>query len=195
MTDDTTIRRVGVARWLIWPAMLAGMLAGAAGADAQVTLETAVSKVESTLDAAGRVKRELVTAEQVVPGEELRYTITFSNHSETVVDPGRIVITNAIPDGTVYMPDTAGGDSCLVEYSIDGETFMAVESAAPPDGSVGSGPAEDAPGADAAPAAGTGDGPMAESARSDAVQSLRWTYQQALQPGQSGQVYFHVRMQ
>lgn len=162
-------------RPLAWCLLATAVLSG--HAFGEVRLETAVSKVETTLDGAGRVKRELVPADQVVPGEELRYTISFENTSDMVVDAERVVITNPVPDGTVYVAGTAGGDGSRVEYSIDGETFAGVEpGGAPPSG---------APGAGGTQAAGAGP---------DAVRSLRWTYQRALEPGESGEVYFHVRM-
>ena len=140
-------------------------------AHAEVTLETGVSKVETTLDNAGRVKRELVPVEEVVPGEELRYTITFTNESKVPVDPDRIIITNPIPDGTRYVPGSAGGEDAVVEYSVDGETFSPAEPAAT--------------GASAAGADGGG----------SPVRSVRWIYQDTLAPGASAEVFFHVRMQ
>ncbi len=164
---------------------VAAALLASVGAWAEVTLSTAVSKVQSTLDAEGQVQRELVAADEVVPGDELRYTITFANDSDITVDAGRIVITNAIPAGTLYVPGSAGGNDSQVAYSSDGETFTADEPAAPAgaEGAAGQHPASGAAAGGGAPAAAA------------AVQSLRWTYQQPLAPGQSGQVYFHVRMQ
>lgn len=162
-------------RPLTWCLLAAAAASG--HAFGEVRLETGVSKVETTLDGAGRVKRELVPADEVVPGEELRYTIRFENTSDMVVDADRVVITNPVPDGTVYVAGSAGGDGSRVEYSTDGETFTGVEpGGAPPSGS---------PGTQGTPAAGAGP---------DAVRSLRWTYQRALEPGESGEVYFHVRM-
>jgi uncharacterized repeat protein (TIGR01451 family) len=160
------------------------------GAFGEVTLDTAVSKVETTLDAAGRAKRALVPADEVVPGEELRYTITFSNTSEMVVDEARIVITNPIPRGVVYVTGSAGGDSTLVEYSTDGEAFGTAEPAA--DSPAADAPSPEIPAA-AVPQAGSD--PAAEPGGASAVRSLRWTYQNELAPGESGEVYFHVRMQ
>jgi len=163
-----------------WVVVLAALLAGAS-ALGEVTLETDVSKVESTLDAGGGVKRELVPVEEVVPGEELRYTITVTNESEIPVGPNRIIITNPIPDGTLYVRGSAGGDAVLVEYSTDGETFGPSE----PAGQAGpAGAGQDAAGLEAStdPAAG------------EAVRSLRWTYREELHPGDSADVFFHVRM-
>jgi uncharacterized repeat protein (TIGR01451 family) len=171
-------------RWLAaWVAM--SVCAGALG---EVTLDTAVTKVETTLDAGGRVKRALMPAEEVVPGEELRYTITFTNTSEMVVDESRIVITNPIPRGVVYVIGSAGGDATLVEYSTDGEAFGTTEPAADP-------PAAGAPSPALPAAPPAGSGPAAEPGEASAVRSLRWTYRNNLAPGESGEVYFHVRMQ
>jgi uncharacterized repeat protein (TIGR01451 family) len=128
-------------------------------------MATTVARVETTIDPAGRVKRELLPAERVLPGEELRYAITFTNHSDTLVERGRIIITNAVPEGARYLPGSAGGVSARAEYSMDGETFQPLE--------PGSGASE----------------------QGDGVASLRWTYDADLPPGQTGEVFFHVRMQ
>jgi uncharacterized repeat protein (TIGR01451 family) len=156
-----------------------GLLSLPVAALAEVTMETSVAKVETTIDAAGRVKRQLLPAESVLPGEELRYAITFTNSSDTLVEGGRIIITNAIPEGARYVSGTAGGQSARVEYSADGEVFEPVEPA-----SAASRPTRTA----------GGDAP-GQGSLSDAVASLRWSYDADLAPGQSGEVYFHVRMQ
>ncbi len=147
-------------------ALVAAALLGlSAVAAAEVVLDTAVSKVETTLDGGGQVKRELVPVEDVVPGEELRYSISFTNDSPVAVDAGRIVITNPIPDGTSYVAGSAGGADARVEYSVDGDSFAADE---PPAGAGGAG---------------------------DGVSSVRWTYERELAPGDSAEVFFHVRIQ
>ena len=175
----------------------------ASPATAEVTLETDVTKVESTLDTGGRVKRELVPVEEVVPGEELRYTIIFTNASETPVDAERIIITNPIPDGTRYVPGTAGGEDARVEYSIDGETFSATEPPAQPEpgGAGGRAGAGAAPETAASPAPGDpvgaqpdGSGAQPDGSVGSPVRSLRWTYHETLPPGASAEVFFHVRM-
>lgn len=163
-------------RALVWLAALVW----SASALAEVTLETDVAKVQSTLGAGGRVTRELVPVEEVVPGEELRYTITFTNESQTPVDAERIIISNPIPDGTRYVAGTAGGEDARVEYSIDGETFSAAEP-------VAAG-ANARPGTQALPGEAPPDG------GGTGVRILRWTYQETLAPGASAEVFFHVRM-
>lgn len=167
------------------PALLAGALVAtqalAAEAVAEVTLATTVDKVETTLDTGGRVKRQLVPAESVVPGEELRYTIRFTNESDTLVDAGRIVITNPVPDGTRYLAGSAAGESSVVEFSLDGETFDTQEPAAE---SASPAPETQNPGAQSAE----------RTADSAGVHSIRWTFQKDLAPGESSAVFFHVRM-
>lgn len=192
--------RPGGCRRGCWFAGLAALVA--VPAFGQVTLDTAVMKVETTLEAGGRVKRELVPVEEVVPGEELRYTITFSNASGTVVEPERIVITNPIPDGTVYLTGSAGGEGTVVEYSLDGQSWNRIEP----------GPAREPAGESAgitagvSPRTGAAAAPATPRFPADAaappagvdlspVRSLRWTYREPLAPGESGQVFFHVRMQ
>lgn len=152
--------------------LLLGAWLCSAAAVAEVTLETSVRKVETTLDGSGQVRRELLATDDVVPGEELRYTIRFTNDSTTPVDAERIVITNPIPDGTRYVADSAGGDGTLVEYSGNGEAFHSSQAGA---------------------TAAAESGPDADDGDSR-VHSLRWTYQRELDPGESGEVYFHVRM-
>lgn len=144
---------------------LALLVGWGGGALAEVTLATSVSKVETILDAGGGVKRELVQTDAVVPGEELRYSIVFTNESEMMVDADRIVITNPIPQGTRFVSGSAGGEAAAVEFSSDGTRFAPDE----PD------------------AGGAADGSR--------VVSLRWTYNRDLAPGAASEVFFHVRMQ
>ncbi|HEX7035002.1 MAG TPA: hypothetical protein VF210_04475 [Pseudomonadales bacterium] len=172
---------LSLAAWLGMPAALA-----------QVTLQTDVAKVVSTLDAGGRVERELVPVEEVMPGEELRYTITFRNESNTPVEGERIVITNPLPEGTVYVPGSAGGEGTMIEYSVDGQSWSPVEPSAgvPAPGVPASAmPAAGDPAGDSAPR------PLPNADAASPVRSLRWTYRQELPPGASGSVFFHVRMQ
>ena len=42
-------------------------------------------------------------------GDELRYTVTFTNHTEDAVAPNSIVITNPIPESTEYVEGSAFG--------------------------------------------------------------------------------------
>lgn len=165
-------------------------------ASAEVTLSTSVSKIEPAGDD-GRGEQE-VSADAVVPGDRLRYRIRFANQGDLVVAAGRIVITNPVPDGTVYIAGSAGGAEAQVEYSTDGERFQAPGDTAPV---AGASPGAVDAGADdgldpAVPAPPAAADHAAESVREDAesVRHIRWTYERELAPGDAGEVHFDVRM-
>lgn len=136
-------------------------------AAAEVVLGEQVQKVETLLDASGNVERRLTPADAVEPGDELRYTITVSNNSGVLVTAGRVVVTNPVPEGTVYVPGSAGGAETVIEFSGDGETFVEREADL-----SGPGAAEQPP----------------------AVRAIRWSLQRDLQPGARHDLFFHVRM-
>ncbi|MDA1073350.1 MAG: hypothetical protein O3A63_01135, partial [Proteobacteria bacterium] len=108
---------------------LGALMMGLAGAaHAQIDLTNSVKKVVSSVGAGGDVLLELVPAESVVPGDELRYTITFTNSGTDLVDARSVVITNPIPENTVYLEGTAFGTGTQIVFSIDsGETFAGAE--------------------------------------------------------------------
>jgi uncharacterized repeat protein (TIGR01451 family) len=143
----------------------------ASAAHAQVDLTNSVQKVVASVSATGEVTRELVAAETVVPGDELRYTISFTNNGSDAVDAGSVVITNPIPDNTEYLEGTAFGSGTEIVFSIDGgETFAVAEELSILEGDV------------QIPAS-AGD-----------YTTIRWTFQPALEPGQTGDVTFNVRL-
>ena len=139
-------------------------------AEAQVRLENTIKKVETFVNEAGDVKRRLVDANSVVPGDELQYTVRFTNEGTLPVDAGTIVITDAIPAHTEYLEGTAFGAGTDVQYSIDGESF-----GHPDDLSLIKEGAE-----------------VIASAKD--YRSIRWKFAPALEPGETGHVSFNVRL-
>ncbi len=122
------------------------------------------------MNEAGEPQRQLVDADSVVPGDELRYTITFTNDGGASVDAGSVVITNPIPDETEYLDGTAFGSGTDIVFSVDGENFAAPEAL-----TVTRGGAE-------VPAAAKD------------YRSIRWVFRPALEPGETGNVSFGVRL-
>ena len=141
-----------------------------AAAAAEVRLENSVQKVETFVADSGETQRRLVDADSVVPGDELRYTITFTNEGTDVVDAGSIVITNPIPEDTEYLEDTAFGAGTQITFSLDGETF-----ASPAELTVVEQGVE-------------------VSAAAKEYRSIRWIFQPELEPGESSYVSFNVRL-
>jgi uncharacterized repeat protein (TIGR01451 family) len=138
---------------------------------AQVILENTVKKVESNETASGFVEQRLVEVASVLPGDELRYTITFSNRGTQTAAAGSIVITNPLPEGTQYIEGTAAGADTDIVFSLDGENFepaaaLMLESQTPP-----------------------------VPATASDYRAIRWTYGPELAGGESGAVSFDLRLQ
>jgi len=147
-----------------------GCLLTALPALAQVKLENSVQKVVSHVDDSGQLKRELVPADSVVPGDELRYTIRFRNDGEQPVDAGSIVITNPIPENTEYLDGTAFGAGTDIEFSVDGEAFATAEALRV-----------------------QRDGAEMPAQAAD-YSAVRWTFKPQLAAGDTGSVSFNVRL-
>jgi uncharacterized repeat protein (TIGR01451 family) len=179
---------------------------------------TDVFEVERLLDADGMVERRLVPAADLVVGDELRYVIRLRNEGPSRIEPGRIQVRIPVPDGVRFLPGSAGGAGTLVEYAPDGLTFSAhlpdqpvaadtgaadtgaADTVAADTGAAPTGSTPQIPGVPETPtAAATADAPSAEAGRpadADIGQELtiRWTYQQPLDPGAVVEVFFHVRL-
>lgn len=141
-----------------------------ASVNAQIKLENTIKKVETYVAENGDVKRRLVDANSVVPGDELRYVVSFTNNGDLPVDAGTIVITDAVPAHTTYMDGTAFGSGAQVQFSVDGEAFAAPhELTTVKDG-------------------------MPTIASAADYQAIRWVFGPALEPGASGHVAFNVRL-
>ena len=148
-----------------------GLCALAIGAHANVTLTTSVQKVVAVLDEQGQVVRRLETVESVVPDDVLHYTITFTNEGVETVDAGSIVITNPLPEETEYLQGSAFGAGTDITFSVDGGSTFAEPEAleVEREGEV-------------------------QTAQPADYTTIRWVFKPALDPGQTGDVTFDVRL-
>lgn len=161
---------VGI-RWGCLGLLVAVVLLLSAPAGAQVTLATSVDKLVRVTAADGELETLLLDADRVRPGEELRYTIEFTNTSAEFIDPGIVVITNPIPEAAEYLAGSAGGADTEVLFSVDsGNSF-----ARPEELTV----IEDGVRLLALPGHYT---------------TVRWIYGGILGPGEGGSVFFDVRL-
>lgn len=103
------------------------MALASVSAVAAVALVHSVEKIERATAADGTVTVTHVAADPVIPGDELRYTITFSNEGDAPVDAGSIVITNPLPAEVTYLAGSAFGAGTQITFSVDGATFDAPE--------------------------------------------------------------------
>ena len=105
-----------------------GMALGFSTALAQepgrLNVQTVVEKAAVVEDVEGQQRTELSAVDTAVPGDELIYTVVFTNISEELADNVRV--TNPIPDELRYVADSAFGPGTEISYSIDdGASFAA----------------------------------------------------------------------
>jgi hypothetical protein len=112
------------------------------------------------------VKR--VPAKKVIPGTEVIYTTTFKYNSD---QPGTdIVITNPIPQFTVYKIGSASGDNTVIQYSVNnGQSFHSTAQLKVMD-----------------------EEGNARAAQASDYTDIRWTYLGQLEKGDEGSVEFRV---
>ena len=86
----------------------------------------AIAEVEQINQEHGREVTKLVSADRVVSGDAVIYTLEIRNTGPTTVR--KPVITFAVPEHTVYVADSTVGPGTDVSYSIDnGRSFDAPE--------------------------------------------------------------------
>ena len=100
------------------------LLAATAFAQEQghLNVQTVVQKEQVSVGEDGERQVTLVPAETVVPGENVVYTITFTNISSDAAD--NVVITNPIAESLTYIDGSAFGPGAEILFSVDdGRTF------------------------------------------------------------------------
>lgn len=167
-------RKSSLARRALGAMTVAAVAASALAAplaQARVELINEVHKVDRYVDDKGRVQRRLVEPNRVIPGDELRYSVRFTNVGDEQVDAGSVVITNPVPGNTEYLEGTAAGDSAEIFYSVDAGAQFGAPSALRV----------------------TENGSEAPANASDYT-TIRWVYAPSLAPGATGTVSFNVRL-
>jgi uncharacterized repeat protein (TIGR01451 family) len=81
-------------------------------------VQTVVQKLHEEVDENGERTTELVAVDTAVPGDEVVYTVTFTNVGKEPAE--NIRITNPIPAQMRYVSGTAFGPGTDIEYSVDG---------------------------------------------------------------------------
>ncbi|MFH1688737.1 MAG: hypothetical protein ABIE42_00690 [Candidatus Eisenbacteria bacterium] len=151
--------------------VLAGSTAVEAVETRSVELRTVAETEIEVLDREGRPELRRIEASRVVPGDEVIYTIYYSNTGVETAE--NVVITNPVPDHMTYMVGSASGNGTAVTYSVDGGmVFAAPGELLVPDGAAGERPAT--------PSEYT---------------HIRWTLDATLPPSEEGLVGFRARLE
>jgi len=86
-----------------------------AWAQPKVTITIKAEK-EVVVSENGQQVKKVVEAKEILPGEEIRYLLTFTNSGNEVAK--NVVINDPIPTGTTYLPGSASDIGDLT-FSID----------------------------------------------------------------------------
>jgi len=134
-----------------------------------LNVRTTVQKVEVTVNDTGESEQRLVPIDTVLPGDDVVYTITFTNTSDETAE--NIVITNPISGELTYVEGSAFGPGTSIEFSVDGgQSFGAAsELTVSEDGEV-------------------------RTARAEDFTHIRWVMQNELQAGAQGLARFRARL-
>ncbi len=147
-----------------------GNLAQAADSN-NVELKLVAEKEIVTVNSQG--KKELKRAEPalVTPGEEIIYTLSYSNTGKETAN--NLFITNPVPQHMAYKANSAAGENTAIMYSLDGgKTFDKPENLK----------------------VRTSDG-KERVAMAANYSHIRWVIQKPLAPGAKGDVSFRAQLQ
>jgi uncharacterized repeat protein (TIGR01451 family) len=157
-------------------ALIAGFSSLLAGNALVVQAQTVelVTKAEREVDVVekGITIKRLAPPQKMVPGDEVVYTVTYTNKTAKPADD--ITITNPVPKHTRYRDGSAAGNNAEITFSVDGgKTFTTPEKLTVV--------AKDKSGKEGVrPAAGVD------------YTHVRWVIKQSVPPGQSGTVRFRA---
>ncbi|MEM1261886.1 MAG: hypothetical protein AAGH76_05790 [Pseudomonadota bacterium] len=135
----------------------------------RLEVKTVVQKEAEVVSNDGSKSVELVAADAVVPGEEVIYTVTYTNVSDEPTDS--IVISNPIPAQLTYVYGSAFGPGTTITFSVDGgQTFGSPETLVVVDGGI------------------------ERAATTEDFTNIRWEVQNPLLVGQRGFARFRARL-
>jgi uncharacterized repeat protein (TIGR01451 family) len=112
-----------------------------------------------------------VPAAKVIPGDEVIYTISYSNQGKEKAD--NVLITNPIPEHMLYQNGSASGTGSSITFSVDGgKTYDLPEKL-----TIVNSNGKKVP------------------AKSSDFTHIRWTLNQSVKPGEKGQVVYRALLE
>ena len=151
-------------------AVLLSTMSASHAASSPIQISSKVQELVQVVDDKGQSHFKAVSAEEIVPGDRILYTTTFTNSGDKASD--KIVITNPVPKNTRYLGGTAKGENCVITYSVDnGSSWGSVQSLK----------------------VKLKDGSERAAAASDYTH-IRWEYRRSLQPAEAEAVSFQTQL-
>jgi uncharacterized repeat protein (TIGR01451 family) len=146
-----------------------GSISGAArAADSAISLKSIAQVEMEVIDKDGKKTLQRTPVRKAVPASEVIYTTTYQNLIDKPV--GNIVINNPIPNDSEYKAGSAFGKDCEILFSTDGGKNFAVAENLKVKGADG----------------------KERTALPRDYTHIRWTYQEQLMAGKSGEVGFRT---
>jgi uncharacterized repeat protein (TIGR01451 family) len=143
---------------------------GPAAGQGCISLKTVAETEQEALDEKGERVKRLAPAAKVVPGTEVVWTVTASNVCAQPVS--NVFIDNPVPEHMRYVANSALGVGADIVFSLDGRHFAAPDQLR----------VRDADGTE-------------RVARPDEYTHIRWTFRNAIEPGQMALARFRAVLQ
>lgn len=130
-----------------------------------LTAEQVVERVTVAVDANGNEVRTYALAEEVAPGDEVRYSLAYTNAGEAAADSVNLVMP--VPSAVTYIESSASGRADELTFSSDGGKTFATRAALK-----------------------TSEGDQERFATSADITHVKWAFSNPIAPAATGTVSF-----
>lgn len=130
-----------------------------------LTAEQVVERLTVSVDANGNEVRTYALAEEVAPGDEVRYSLAYTNTGDAAADAVNLVMP--VPSAVTYIESSATGRADEVMFSADGGKTFATRAALK-----------------------ISDGDQIRFATSADITHIKWAFSNAIAPAATGTVSF-----
>jgi uncharacterized repeat protein (TIGR01451 family) len=116
------VKLIGVTAVLILALICTAFGSDAAPEKGKVEVNVVVEKEVEAIGPDGKTIIQQVPAEKVIPGDEVIYTITYTNNGDEPAE--NLVVNNPIPEHMQYVAGSASVSGSSITFSVDnGKSF------------------------------------------------------------------------
>jgi uncharacterized repeat protein (TIGR01451 family) len=116
------VKLIGVTAVLILALICTAFGSNAAPEKGKVEVNVVAEKEVKAIGPDGKTVIQQVPAEKVIPGDEVIYTITYTNNGDEPAE--NLVVNNPIPEHMQYVPGSASVSGSRITFSVDnGKSF------------------------------------------------------------------------